>query len=312
MAYHTGIYLLLFLPAVLLLYQLTPKKSRWITLLAAGYLFFWICSGKLVLYLLGTTLFTHYIAVWISWIKTKCNDETAGMQRTEAGTIKKAYKKKEKGILVFGICVLLGILAYLKYYNFFIQNVNVLLAQGGSSLALGTKQMLIPVGISFYTLQAIGYMADVYWEKVEVFRHPGKIALFLGFFPQIMEGPISSYAQTADTLFEGNPLTMENLAQGSVRIFWGLFKKLLIADRLYLLVDVIFNNYQYHYGEMIVIVAIAYTTQLYMEFSGCMDIIIGSGKMFGVTLPENFRQPFFFKKRGGILEKMAYYAWCLV
>ena len=156
MAYHTGIYLLLFLPAVLLLYQLTPKKSRWITLLAAGYLFFWICSGKLVLYLLGTTLFTHYIAVWISWIKTKCNDETAGMQRTEAGTIKKAYKKKEKGILVFGICVLLGIMAYLKYYNFFIQNVNVLLAQGGSSLALGTKQMLIPVGISFYTLQAIG------------------------------------------------------------------------------------------------------------------------------------------------------------
>ena len=160
MAYHTGIYLLLFLPAVLLLYHLTPKKSRWITLLAAGYLFFWICSGKLVLYLLGTTLFTHYIAVWISWIKTKCNDETAGMQRTEAGTIKKAYKKKEKGILVFGICVLLGILAYLKYYNFFIQNVNVLLAQGGSSLTLGTKQILIPVGISFYTLQAIGYMAD--------------------------------------------------------------------------------------------------------------------------------------------------------
>ena len=143
MAYHTGIYLLLFLPAVLLLYQLTPKKSRWITLLAAGYLFFWICSGKLVLYLLGTTLFTHYIAVWISWIKTKCNDETAGMQRTEAGTIKKAYKKKEKAILVFGICVLLGILAYLKYYNFFIQNVNVLLAQGGSSLALGTKHIIL-------------------------------------------------------------------------------------------------------------------------------------------------------------------------
>lgn len=188
MAYHTGIYLLLFLPAVLLLYQLTPKKSRWITLLAAGYLFFWICSGKLVLYLLGTTLFTHYIAVWISWIKTKCNDETAGMQRTEAGTIKKAYKKKEKAILVFGICVLLGILAYLKYYNFFIQNVNVLLAQGGSSLALGTSRCSFRLAIILY---AAGnwYVADVYWEKVEVFRHPGKIALFLGFFPQIMEGP---------------------------------------------------------------------------------------------------------------------------
>ncbi len=96
MAYHTGIYLLLFLPAVLLLYQLTPKKADGLRCWQPATFFFWICSGKLVLYLLGTTLFTHYIAVWISWIKTKCNDETAGMQRTEAGTIKKAYKKKKK------------------------------------------------------------------------------------------------------------------------------------------------------------------------------------------------------------------------
>lgn len=162
-----------------------------------------------MLYLLGTTLFTHYIAVWISWIKTKCNDETAGMQRIEAGTIKKAYKKKRKSDISIWNMRSSGNTGIFKILYFFIQNVNVLLAQGGSSLALGTKQMLIPVGISFYTLQAIGYMADVYWEKVEVFRHPGKIALFLGFFPQIMEGPISSYAQTADTLFEGNPLTME-------------------------------------------------------------------------------------------------------
>ncbi len=156
--------------------------------------------------------------------------------------------------------------------------MNVLLAQGGSSLALGTKQMLIPVW--HIILYAAG---DWIYGRCILGKGGGvqaswKDRSFSGLFPQIMEGPISSYAQTADTLFEGNPLTMENLAKGSARIFWGLFKKLLIADRLYLLVDVIFNNYQYHYGEMIVIVAIAYTTQLYMEFSGCMDIIIGSGE----------------------------------
>ena len=187
MAYHTGIYLLLFLPAVLLLYQLTPKKSRWITLLAAGYLFFWICSGKLVLYLLGTTLFTHYIAVWISWIKTKCNDETAGMQRTEAGTIKKLIKKKEKAILVFGICVLLGILAYLKYYNFLSKCECASGTRREAVWLWVQKQMLIPVGISFIRCRRLDIWQMYIGEKVEVFRHPGKIALFLG-FPQIMEG----------------------------------------------------------------------------------------------------------------------------
>lgn len=138
-------------------------------------------------------------------------------------------------------------------------------------------------------------MTDVYWKKEEVYHHPGKIALFLSFFPQIMEGPISLYGQTAENLWSGNSLKSENLADGIIRIFWGLFKKIIIADRLYLLVQEIFGHSENYYGIMVVIGAIAYTVQLYMEFSGCMDIILGSGKMFGITLPENFRQPFFSK-----------------
>lgn len=138
-------------------------------------------------------------------------------------------------------------------------------------------------------------MTDVYWKKEEVYHHPGKIALFLSFFPQIMEGPISLYGQTAENLWSGNSLKSENLADGIIRIFWGLFKKIIIADRLYLLVQEIFGHSENYCGIMVVIGAIAYTVQLYMEFSGCMDIILGSGKMFGITLPENFRQPFFSK-----------------
>ena len=198
-------------------------------------------------------------------------------------------------ILGAGILCLLLILAFLKYYNFFVMNINNILGMAGVNLSLETKTFLVPVGISFYTLQAIGYMVDAYWEKAEVYWHPGKTALFLGFFPQIMEGPICMYGQTAEELYKGNPVKLENLSYGSRRILWGLFKKMIIADRLNFLVKGIFENSAQYHGIMILIGAVAYTVQLYMEFSGCMDIILGSGRMFGITLPENFRQPFFSK-----------------
>ena len=292
MAYHTSVYLFLFLPAALLAYQLTPKKVRWVTLVLSGYAFFWAVSGKLVLYLMGTALVTHYIGIWLSSVKLQYRLAASGLPREESNRIREQYKKKEKKILAGGIILLLSALIYLKYYNFFVQNANFVLEAAGSKFALQTKTMLLPIGISFYTLQAIGYMADVYWGKINGQQHPGKIALFLGFFPQIMEGPISMYSQTADALWEGNSLKGENLSRGSIRILWGLFKKMIIADRLHVLVQAIFEHYENYHGVMIAVAAVAYTVQLYMEFSGCMDIIIGSGRMFGVVLPENFRQPF--------------------
>lgn len=292
MAYHTTLYLFVFLPIVLLAYQVTPKKIRWLTLLLSGYVFFWMISGKLVIYLIGTAIFTHYIGVWLGDLKLQSKMETTGKDRRECAEIKQKYKKKEKMVLAGGVVLLLSILGYLKYYNFFAGNVNAVLEATGSPILLKAKELLLPVGISFYTLQAISYMADVYWEKIPAQQHPGKIALFLGFFPQIMEGPISMYAQTTDALWEGRPLTGEHLSKGAVRILWGLFKKMIIADRLYVLVTAVFENYEQYSGVVIAAAAIAYTIQLYMEFSGCMDIIIGTGKMFGVDLPENFRQPF--------------------
>ena len=237
MAYHTSVYLVLFLPLSLLAYQITPQKKRWITLLTCNYLFFWLISGKLVLYLIGTTLFVHYIGVWLTWTRVQCKQTVSGMTKAESTEIRKKYKKREKIILAAGITGLLSILIYLKYYNFFVTNINHFLSVTGSDFSLKSETFLIPIGISFYTLQAIGYMTDVYWKKEEVYHHPGKIALFLSFFPQIMEGPISLYGQTAENLWSGNSLKSENLADGIIRIFWGLFKKIIIADRLYLLVQ---------------------------------------------------------------------------
>ncbi|MCU0081158.1 MBOAT family O-acyltransferase [Extibacter muris] len=292
MGYHTSLYLFVFLPIALLAYQFTPKKMRWLTLVLSGYVFFWMISGKLVIYLIGTTIWTHYIGIWLANLKMQCKIHTIGKEKQEIEITQKQYRKKERLVLASGILLILSVLAYLKYYNFFVRNVNVLLDTADSPILLQAKTLLLPIGISFYTLQAIGYMADVYWEKISAQQHLGKIALFLGFFPQIMEGPISMYSQVTESLWEGQGITGENLSQGTVRVLWGLFKKMIIADRLYVFVSAIFNYYENYSGVIIIAAAVGYTVQLYMEFSGCMDIIIGSGKMFGVTLPENFRQPF--------------------
>ena len=260
-----------FLPLCLAAYQIAPQEWRRRVLLGFSYLFFWLLSGKLIVYLLGTTVFVHCMGIWLDSIRSE--------------------KKKARRVLTFGILVLLGVLAYLKYYNFFVENVTGIF---GNALpfTLAEKKILMPVGISFYTLQAIGYMADVYWGKIRAEEKLEKTALFLAFFPQIMEGPICRYSDTCDVLYSGRPLEAENLTNGYIRIFWGLFKKKVIADRLAIGVDAIFGNYTSYSGFMVAFAAVAYTVQLYMEFSGCMDIIIGSGQLFGVTLPENFRQPF--------------------
>ena len=292
MAYHTIVYLFLFLPLILISYQAAPKKLRRAVLIIAGYGFFWLISRKLVVYLIGTTLFTHYIGIWLTWLQQKCRLEAAACKAEEKREIKKKYKKKERMVLTCGIVLLLLILGYLKYYNFFAHNANVLLDAAKIPAVLPAKKLLLPIGISFYTLQAIGYMADIYWEKIRAGNHPGKLALFLGFFPQIMEGPISMYSQTAEDLWRCEPLKGENLSSGCLRILWGLFKKMIVADRLHLLVKAVFDHYTDYSGIVIAAAAVSYTIQLYMEFSGSMDIIIGSGRMFGVVLPENFRQPF--------------------
>lgn len=271
MAYQSMVYGFVFLPLCLAAYQAAPQRWRGRVLLAFSYLFFWLLSGKLIVYLLGTTVFVHCVAIWVNWLRPE--------------------KKKARRALTFGVLVLLGVLAYLKYYNFFVGNVTGIF-DGMLPFTLEEKKILMPVGISFYTLQAIGYMADVYWGKIRAEEKLEKTALFLAFFPQIMEGPICRHSDTCDALYSGKPLEVNNLTNGYIRIFWGLFKKKVIADRLAIGVDAIFGNYTSYSGVMVVFAAVAYTVQLYMEFSGCMDIIIGSGQLFGVTLPENFRQPF--------------------
>ncbi len=290
MSYDAIFYIFIFLPVCLAVYWITPGRHRWKVLLIFSWAFFFLISRGLLIFLIGASLLTYYTGICLSWFRAEERDRLSGADRAEKKRIKHKYQRCRRGILALGIILLLAVLAYLKYYNFFVRSMDML--PDWLSLHLEEKNLIMPVGISFYTLQAIGYMADVYWGKILPEKNPGRMALFLGFFPQIMEGPICRYSDTAETLYAGKPLRYQNIVDGYVRICWGLFKKKIVADRLAIPVATIFDNYTEYSGVLIAVGAIAYTIQLYMEFSGCMDIIIGSGRLFGICLPENFRQPF--------------------
>ncbi len=281
MAYHLIAYFAVFLPAVILIYQLTPQKFRWMTLLAADYLFFWMLSGKLIVYLLAATLMCHDIGLWLDKI-----NEREGLSQKER-------VRKKRYVLALGIFVQLTILLVLKYFNFFGENISALLNALSFHWEYETIEFLVPVGISYYTLQTISYMTDVYRGNTKAEQNIAKIALYLSFFPQIMEGPISRFSQTAEALWSGKAVSYENLKSGYQRIIYGLLKKIVIADRIAPVASKVFGNYMEYDGSVIAFGVLAFTLQLYMEFSGCMDIIMGTGQIFGVCLPENFRQPFF-------------------
>lgn len=294
MAYHTPIYLFLFFPVTILCYVICPQKHRWEVLLIFSYLFFYSVSRKLVIYIVGATAVTYGIGQWLGALQRRCKEKAKTLEREEKKKLKASYLKRQRLVLLLGIFMLVGCLAFLKYYSFYaIVANNYMNTRGIAGFRFPYYNLAVPLGISFYTLQAVGYMIDVYRGTVPAEKHPEKIALFLSFFPQLMEGPFYRYGEMAGQLTAGAQITGKNLAFGAQRIVWGMFKKLLIADRLNALVKTVFDNYSNYSGSVIFVSAVFYTIQLYMEFSGAIDIVIGSAEIFGIKMPENFRQPFF-------------------
>ena len=307
MGYHQLSYLLGFLPLVLLLFSICPKRSRRYVLASASWLYFFLCSRYLIVYLLGTTVWTYLMGIWIG----KLGD---GLPESASAASRKPYRKQamaHQAVMLLANGVLFGVLFYLKYTGFFVRQLNKLVVHAGGA-AIIAPRLLVPIGISFYTLEAVGYLLEVYWRRIPADRDFIRIALFLGFFPQTMEGPIARYGDTAmqfSSLPEkaeitrcgmpgiqaqsGVPRTLEEMTASAMRICWGMFKKLVVADRLNIIVATLFGEYEKQNGVLIIVAAVCYTVQLYMEFSGMMDVVIGSARLFGIRLPENFRQPFF-------------------
>lgn len=293
MNYLAVSYLFLFLPLTVIIYHFSKKKYKWRVLLLASYIFFFLISGSLLIYLLFTTLLIHHIGIWFDRIERELEEKLSNAE--DKKEIKEIYKKKRKRVLLVGVLILVGLLATFKYLPFGIVNVNNLLKLCHVGFRIPFVKLIAPIGISFYTLEALSYIIDVYNKKIKADDNLGRLALYLAFFPTIMEGPIARYNDIAESLYEGRSITFKNMCFGSQRILWGILKKFVVADRLNVIVKLIFNGTNSYDGGLILLGAISYTIMLYMEFSGTMDVVIGSAEIFDVKLPENFREPFFAK-----------------
>ena len=212
---------------------------------------------------------------------------------------KKEYKAligwQKKCVCVCVVLVNVGILVFLKYSVFLGQVFTDVLGLIHINVENPMYQRMMPLGISFYTLSAVSYIVDVYRGKYRASDKFGKVALFLAFFPHIVEGPIARFDLVGEQMYEGHRFSYENMTMGLQLILWGFFKKIVIADRANMYVNQIFDNYASYTGLPVVVGMLLYTLQLYAEFSGCMDIVRGSAQMFGIGLSENFNQPFISK-----------------
>lgn len=283
-------YLLFFFPAALLGYAAAPKSWKKYVLLLISLGFFFLISGVLVVFLLLTILSIWGFGLWLARIHQERDAAVKAAERSARKAIKHIYLIRSRMVLGLAAVFHIGTLLVLKYSGFFMENVNVLLG-----LQLPVPEFALPIGISFFTLQAFSYMFDVYRGAVEADRNIFRLALFVSFFPQIVEGPICRYTQTAQALWEVKPIAYDNLTLGLQRILYGMMKKLVVADRLNAFIEAVFTGYADLEGGIIAIAAVCYTIQLYMDFSGAMDAVTGTAQIFGVVMPENFRQPFFSK-----------------
>ena len=200
---------------------------------------------------------------------------------------------KRKFLLVIGIIINVSLLGAIKYNIFIIKNANVLLNLFHVSMQIPEVRIMAPLGISYYTFAAISYLIDVYWEISEQQEDIRKLSLFIVYYPQLTSGPIMYYREIKEQLYCEHKFDYNNLAFGIQRILWGVFKKLVISVRLGIIVDTIYGNTIEYSGLYIWLAALLFMFQLYTDFSGCMDIVIGASECYGIVLKENFRTPFF-------------------
>lgn len=290
----TSFSFLIFFPLALLIYWLTPKRFRYISLLGISLIFIGLISWPSLFFLFFSITVTYFIAIGIENNKEKEKaylfEHKKEMSLEERKNYKKHEKRKRKSLLVLGVSLNLASLVVMKYINFFVDTINGITP--GADIIPRLSHWFLPIGISFYTFQVIAYLADVYWEKVSPQRNYLKFALFLGYFPKILQGPIVRYGEMEDTLFEEKDFSYSQFTDGLKRMLLGYFKKFVIADTLYVFIQFAFVHVADLSGSEALLAIVLYFLQDYCDFSGYMDIIIGISDTFNIRLPENFRQPY--------------------
>ena len=267
---------LIFFPIFLILYRLLPLKVRWIMMLLLSLVFYMSWQADLLYLILFTTAVSYFSALKIQ--------KHEGKRR-----IQKAY-------MTLSICASLFVLFFFKYFNFVSRNISSLLNLFGANVSDFTLDLILPVGISFYTFQTLSYVIDVYRKKISAERHFGYYALYVTFFPQLVAGPIERPENLIPQLKKKNPFTVNDTTMGLKFMMVGFFKKVAVADLIAKFVDAVYNNIDGDAalinGFTILVATLLFAVQIYCDFSGYTDIAIGCARVLGIRLMQNFNDPY--------------------
>lgn len=260
-----------FLPVVIILYYLIPHKYRWIMLLAASYYFYMSWKIEYIVLIVVSTLIDYFSGLMMEKIPEQ---------------------KKRRPFLILSLLTNLGLLFSFKYFNFVSENVSYILQQFNVLHNAPVMNLLLPVGISFYTFQTLSYSIDVYYGRQKAERHLGYFALYVSFFPQLVAGPIERFSRLTPQLKQKHNFSYKNLANGLRLILYGLFIKMVIADNLSGIVDQIYTAPQNYHSVDILKGVFFYSFQIYSDFYGYSIIAIGSALIMGIQIIDNFKTPY--------------------
>jgi len=269
-----SLHFLIFFPIVVGIYFSIPHRFRWILLLLSSYYFYMCWKPEYVLLIIASTLIDYFAAI-------KMHRQTVRARR--------------RLFLILSLLSNLGLLFAFKYFNFFSDSARVLMHSISLSYDMPTLNVLLPVGISFYTFQTLSYTIDVYMGKREPERHLGIFAVYVAFFPQLVAGPIERSTRLLPQFFEKHEFDYRRVTNGIKLMLWGFFKKVVIADSVAVVVNQVYNNPYNYEGIPILIATYLFAVQIYCDFSGYSDIAIGAAQVMGYDLMQNFRIPYYSK-----------------
>lgn len=294
----TSLAFVAFAAALVALYYLVPKRHQWALLLLFSAAFYLMAGPSSGVYVLVTALSAYACARWMGRVSQGQKaylKACKGLTREEKAAVRQRNTRKKRRALAAVLVLNFGILCVFKYAHFALDQLNRALGLFGGFQFDNSFSLLAPLGISFYTFQTMGYLIDVYWDKVEPEKNFLKLLLFTSFFPQITQGPISAYSQLSGQLFQPHSFSYEGFAAGCQRMIWGFYKKLVLADTLAPCVHAVFENYAQYTGPAVLVGIFFYSIQIYADFSGYMDIMCGLCQVLGIRLEENFLRPYFSK-----------------
>lgn len=267
-----------FFPIVTLIYFLITPKRRWVWLLIASYYFYMCWNPKYAILIGISTLITYISGILID--------------KTEKVTDEKKRKCIKKLYVFLSLFINLGILFIFKYYGFFTTNVTRALSIFNIQIAMPTIDVMLPVGISFYTFQALIYTIDVYRGDVKPEKNLGKYALFVSFFPQLVAGPIEKSKDLLNQFNDIHTFDYYRIRDGLMLMLWGFFQKIVVADRLAVLVNTVYNNPSSYKGIEVLVATVFFAFQIYCDFSSYSNIAIGAAQVLGYKLTTNFKEPY--------------------